>query len=244
MSKKRKIDIIVTWPSGLDYPLWRWFIKQYRRLFNEVLVVFYPHGRLDFTKFLKDNFKEAKFFISDSHWLTWREDAINTALNYSKAEWIWFTEQDFLFKDQYCFDRVFEEMEYSDVIGIRQGIRLHPCCIFAKREAIEKTDRNFGVGGKNLDHFSLITKQWDKFAEIAYLEDFALREGVDWYHMSSLTWNYFRCHDGDIKDVHEPANFLVWNYYSRTRAVPQDPRYLALSYWVEQQLSSLGKFLK
>ncbi|HUV42300.1 MAG TPA: hypothetical protein VMY36_00070 [Patescibacteria group bacterium] len=239
-----KPDIIVTWPSGLDYPLWRWFIKQYRKLFNEVIVVFYPHGSLDFSLFLKENFLETTFLISDTHTEHWREDAVNTALNQAKSDWIWFTEQDFIVKDQYFFDRVFEAMKKFDVIGTRQGIRLHPCCIFAKKELVLKTNRDFGTGEKDWDHFSKVTKQLEETAKIGFLEDLGLKEGRDWYHMTSLTWNYFRAMDNEIKDFHEPANFLVWNFYNRMAKVPQDPKFMALSYRVEQLLSSFGKFLE
>ncbi len=241
--KAPKIDLIVTWPSGMDYPTWRWFISHYHKLFNNIIVVFYPKGSLDFTRFLRSNFPEVKFLISDSIGQTWREDAVNTALNYSTADWVWFTEQDFLFKDLYCFERIFEAMKDHNVIGVKQGNRFHPCSLFVKRKIIDKTSKDFSAPKQDMDHFSIFSKEIESIGKPITFDRLALFKNKDWYHMSSLTWNYFRIMDDELEDMHEPANFLVWNYYSRKAAVPQAVPYIGLSKWAERKLSSFGEFI-
>ena len=238
-----KPDVILTWPSGLDYPICRWYLSQNRKKFNKIFVTFYKHGCLDFSDFIMKNWQGVDFLVSKTTNENWREDAVNIALAQSKSEWVWFTEQDFLFKDDYCFEKIQEAMKKYDVIGVRQGNRIHPMCIFAKRSVIDKTDCDFGTGEKHLDHFSKVVKQWDKFAKIGYLEDLGLFEGRDWYHMSSMTWNYLRIIDNDIKDIHEASNFLIWNAYNRAAKVPQSPIFQGLAARAEALLTTFGAFL-
>lgn len=243
LTPPQPIDVLVTWPSWLDYPIWRWYIRANRDLFNKVLVTFYSQGEGDVTRFLYDNFPEATFLVSDDSAHTWRGTAVNVGLNQSHAPWVWFTEQDFIWKSDHFFDIVFAAMGTADVIAVKHGDRLHPCCLFAKRSLIDRTSRNFDPAGKDMDHFSVLSKEIKEIADVVYLEDLGLLEGKDWFHMSSLTWNYQRAHDKDVADIHNLRDFLVWNYYSRVVDVPQTPEFLALSYWAEAQLTDLGYFL-
>jgi hypothetical protein len=88
----------------------------------------------------------------------WRDIAIKTALNYSlHTEWIWFTEQDFIIVDEVPFwNKVEISQDISSVIGIKQGDRLHPACLFMERKVLNKTSRYFGVTPNKSDHFGKI----------------------------------------------------------------------------------------
>jgi len=237
-----KPDVIVTWPSGVDYPLFRLQIKLFRKWFNKVIVCFYPHGQPDFRVFLRVNFPDVEFVESGEFSERWRETAVNFALSKSTSDRILFTEQDFFAKGDYFWEKVFNMVPNADTIGIKQGTRLHPCFLLTKRELLDKTSRDFGVHGEHKDHFWKFSQEILNAGEFTDLKELDLFSGSDWYHMSSLTWNLFRIKDNNIREMHNTAEFLTYNSYSRTPLVPQDVRWMAFTYYTDSLLSSFGNF--
>ena len=207
------IDAILTWPSGVDYPLCRAQFQIFEKYFNNVVICFYEHGTPDFTEFIKMNFPKGIFCESPAKDEKWRETAVNISLNNSTAEWVLFTEQDFFWKDDDFLDKVIAETVNSDIIGIQQGSRLHPCFLLVKRELIEKTSRDFSVKGQDKDHFSQFSKEILETGKFKDIRDLGLREGRDWYHFSSMTWNLFRIKDNNIREMHNTTDFLIYNTY-------------------------------
>lgn len=188
-------DIIVSWPRNNDYPLWRKFIKDNRTKFNEVIVVFTETFQGDdYREFVrKAMFKEYVHFVDSplpNAGEDWRDIAVNQALLHSyNADWIWFTEQDFLITDDKFWDFVYQEAGNGrEVIGTMDGQRLHPCCIFIKREALNKTRKNFGIIPGELDHFGLLQKDIDKLN----LDKFLLTDGgqFGYKHYNGLSQNW------------------------------------------------------
>jgi hypothetical protein len=249
-----KPDVIVTWPTGYDYPWWRWQMTEHRKKFNQIFVVFHKMGYPDFRGFLYNNFKNVFYINMPEPGFYWRHNAINLALNFSKNPWIWFTEMDFFVKEDFFFVRMFEEAEKADGVGFRFAERIHPACLLVKREAVDRTDKFFdpayydkkpGEEGLTalLDHFVVFTWQLDKVAKIKSLKEVGLFEGQDFYHMEDLTHNYDRVKVGEVSEIHNPRDFLVYNAYSRTIPVPKDQRWTNLTYLAESLLSPLGLFL-
>jgi hypothetical protein len=238
-----KPDIIVTWPSGIDYPLFRLQCKLFKKYFNEIIIVTYPHGSPDYRPWLKKNFPEATFVESGESGPAWRETAVNLGLDHSKSDYVLFTEQDFFWKDDRFLKTVFKWSGSRDTIGIRQGARLHPCFLLTKRDLINKTSRDFSVKGQDLDHFTQFTKEIREVGSFIELKEIGLFSGRDWFHFSSMTWNLFRIKDHDCREQHNTGDFLVYNYLSRTNKIIQNPTWIAFTYYAESLLTEYGQFL-
>ncbi len=238
-----KPDVIITWPSGYDYPLCRWQLRTYRDYFNKVFLTFYPHGEPDFSEFIKKSHPEFTCLTSPIFNESWREAAINVALGASLSEEVLFTEQDFFWKSEKFLDTVEEAKKQYDIVGIKQGTRLHPCFLRTSRALVEATDCDFSVHGQDKDHFQHFSEQALAIGSFIDLKELGLFEGRDWYHFSSMTWNLGRIKDEKTQEMHELPEFLIYNAYSRTLKIPQDQRWLAMTYWTEMQLTKFGKFL-
>jgi len=238
-----KPDILITWPSGCDYPLCRFQLSAFRSYFGKVIITFYPHGTPDFRGFIRKTHKDWTFIESRESSVAWRETAVNLGLEESDSDYVLFTEQDFFWKDDHFLRTVFEAAKKWDTIGLIQGCRLHPCFLLTKRSLIEKTSRDFSVKGKDQDHFYQFGKEIREVGSFVDLKDLGLFSGRDWYHLSSLTWNLFRVKDWTPREFHYLADFLVYNTYSRTARIPQDPRWLVFTHMAESLLSGFGKFL-
>lgn len=238
-----KPDVLFCWPSGVDYPLCRLQMQEFNKYFNQVIVVAYEHGTPDFRPFLRGNFKEAVVLDSPENGVAWRETAVNIGLDYSKSDQVLFLEQDFFWKDEKFIEKVEEAMKEYDIVGIRQGTRLHPCFLRTSRALIDKTSRDFSVQGQDKDHFQKFAAEVLALGKFIDLRELGLFEGKDWYHFSSMTWNLFRIKDNNTREMHETENFLIYNAYSRTKRVPQDPRWIGFTYYTEYLLSTFGRFL-
>jgi len=236
-------DVLITWPSGCDYPLFRYQIKLFRRWFNKVIVCFYEHGKPDFTPWLRLNFGEAVFTESAETGNAWRERAVEKALKLSTSPFLLFSEQDFFWKDDRFLKLTFSAAQNFDTVGIKNEPRLHPCYLLTKRETLEKTSKDFGVQGYGKDHFSKVTAELLKVGTFKDLKELSLYPISHYYHFSSLTWNLFRIKDQNIREMHEIENFLLYNYYSRIVPVPQNKKWIAFSYYVENLLTNYGRFL-
>lgn len=161
-----KPDVIVTWPRNCDYPLWRQFIRDNRHRFNEIIVVFMEtnqgHNYIDF---VMDAMRQDHVLFAQSPAVLghqdWRDVAIKHALIQSyNADWVWFTEQDFL----PIGDTMFEVLDAADASGNEwvaafDGLRMHPCSLFIKRPLLSKIDKDFSAKPPEYDHFGAIQKQ-------------------------------------------------------------------------------------
>lgn len=241
--KLPKPDVLITWPSGCDYPLCRFQLQTFRSYFEKVVISTYDHGTPDFREFLKTAMKKTAFVDLGFDNVHWRERCVMAGLEKAKSDWILFTEQDFFWKGDHFLETVLAETANSDIIGIRQGNRLHPCFLLVKRSVLDKTSKDFSVQGQDKDHFQKVSEELLKIGKFMDIRDLGMFEGIDWYHFSSMTWNLFRIKDGDIKEFHEPAEFLVYNSMSRTEKVVQDGRWLAFTFYAEILLTKFGKFL-
>lgn len=199
-----KPDIIVSWPVNSDYPLWRRFIAENRKLFNRVIVVFtYTYGYYDYSNFVIKNFDADITFVTATTpdgKTDWRNVAVNNGLNYSQSEWVWFTEQDFIPKDGFFTDVNKLVLEGCDLVAVMVADWMHPCSIFAKRSIIEKTKKDFGVKKDELDHFGIFQKD---------VEGMNIIMGVTedkFEHLNGLTSNFSLISNG-YKPNYEPERF-------------------------------------
>ncbi len=224
----KSADLIIVWPTNCEYPLFRSFIRLNRSKFARVIIAFteVPHGD-DFRQFVMDSMKEDSIdFLSQpaTDPGDWRNNAINRALTFSDAEWVWFMEQDFLIREDSFWNWVDNLMVVSDVIGVKDGERLHPCCLLIRREILEKTHKDFGIIPDKLDHFGMIQKDLESIgAKIGTMDQ------SFYHHMAGLSHNYTLAHQ--MKEItyklDEFKNYL--RLCLTIQNVPLDSRFMRVA---------------
>lgn len=243
------IDLISQVCIFTDFPIWKATITKYRDKFNKVIL--YPsrhHGVIDLEEFWKKVFPETWAEPVEIDWSRedWRQAEVTPCLTYSNSEWIWFTEADFFVKD---WDKFFSDIEGSmqraEMIGWwneTQFPYIHPCCLFIKRELLEKTNKDFTPHPEipGADHFSMITRDVERLgAKIIKLQnDLGYKEWEDAFHGGGYTYPYqnWKGDGTDVFGVGRPEVFYAYNYMSRLAKVEQSPFYLDLSYKVEKHM--------
>lgn len=213
-------DLIIVHPIHLDYPLWKKFITDNRDQFHKVIIIFtfMNAGLKDYRKFVIESMSKDKIIFIDNDEVKaqddWRNVAINKALKYSNSEWIYFTEQDFIPKGNF-WREVEDLMQRVEVFGYYQDTRLHPCCLFIKRELLEKTSKNFGVIKDKLDHFGKIQEDLENKDIIIGVIPSYLGE-----HMNGLSQNLYMLQLGQEPN-YEPEKFK--EYCSKCLELPTHP---------------------
>lgn len=250
------IDLIVTWPDSLDYPIFRQFLHRAQGKFNKILIPIMPTNRPqshNYTKFLKETaFADMPNveFVEDYPVKTdWRNAAVNAALDRSTATWAWFTEQDFFALDHDdFFNKIIDGSKVSDLMVFRDGDRFHPACMFVTRELINKTSRDFGIVEGQKDHFGkFIDEAIDIMSvhptrnQIVALTQLGLVKSRDFYHMDGLTHNYHLVEDGIKDTVYKPAEFIMYNSYARMAQVPQSEEFIKLTFKADLLLAPIVK---
>ncbi len=148
----------------------------------------------------------------DTRWedgLDWRDAAVNAALGASDAEWVWFTEQDFEVLDPFFWNIVESHERCRDAVGTRQGQeRWHPCCLFVRRDVVDRTSRNFSVTAHG-DHFAYFGKELEELgADVESLDHWP----GPWYtHMAGLSHNHSLV-DRDEPVTYRPDEFATYLY--------------------------------
>lgn len=221
-------DVIVTWPINCDYPLWRQFIRDNRHRFNEIIIAFHNTN-------LQDDFRlpvAEAMFADYIHFLEarapkpgedWRSVAINQSLLHSyNAEWIWFTEQDFIVDDAVFWNDISENSQKYDILAVFQGSRMHPCCIFIKRELLNKTRKNFGIIPDVADHFSIIQQD----IEALQVPIYHIEKGFE--HLNGLSHNISLLERGEAPN-HKVPELKDWFKKSLEVKVPVPGRFKELA---------------
>lgn len=234
-----KPDAIVAWPSHLDYPLWRQFIRDNRTRFTKVIVVFTKMNvpSPDYRQFIQDamaidgiTFLENDSVAGDQDW---RNVAMNKALLWATNQWIWFTEQDFLiFKPEKFWPGIADCADLgSDVMVYWQGnSRFHPCCFFIKKWILENfTSKDFGVIPDKGDHFIKIEKELEspKSAAVTIFK-ITSEARMDWFdHMNGLSQNMYMLQLGQ-KPNYDYKRFRKYLKNCLGVSVPMHPEFEAM----------------
>jgi hypothetical protein len=228
-------DIIISWPRNCDYPLWRQYIRDNRTRFNEVIIIFTE------THFGEDYRDFVTHAMQPDHVLTvwdyqrdgredWRNQAIHAGLIHSyNAQWILFTEQDFLPKIGFWQNVQADEGMGVRAIGVKDNERLHPCCLFLRRDLLNSLSKDFGVVKDKLDHFGLIQKQLESSNE-----PIGILNPDTYFHNNGLSHNMSLVERGEMPNYH-PTEFTQYLVDSLNCTVPKDKR------WLDMFGSYLGK---
>lgn len=242
MKEKSHIDLIISWPKTMDYPLWRYFILEHLEYFNKIFVVFTEtNAGLDYSDFIKTALPGDQFeFITPPALESnqdWRNQAVNAALDKSIATWVWFTEQDLFILSPGFWSIVALRMTSYDVIGYKEGgSRIHPANMFVKREFINKTSRDFGIVPDKLDHFGRFFWQLrHSGAKIHAMKYDADANSGTFYHMNGLSHNLSLVQRGEEPN-HQVDEFREYLAMS-LQVDPQDDRYKTM---VEAYLLKAG----
>lgn len=201
-------DVIVSWPRNCDYPLWRQFIHENRSRFNEVIIAFtetnYGPDHREFVR--KAMFKDYVHFVEPRPLRPgedWRNAAINDALLHSyNAEWIWFTEQDFIVHYDF-WEEIERAYHNNSVLGVYQGDRLHPCSIFIRRKTLNETSKDFGIIPGIGDHFAKLQNELGALGSPIY----SIKKGYQ--HLNGLSHNMTLLERGEAPN-YKPEEFEKW----------------------------------
>jgi hypothetical protein len=227
------IDLIVSWGRNCDYPLWRYWLHQNRMSFKKVIVVF-TESNLgeDYREFIKlamavDNvdFIQSPILKPNEDW---RDVAVNEALKISNAEWVYFTEQDFLPVGFYMGRIAVLMSEKWDCIGAYDSGRLHPCAIFCKRELVDKTSKYFGIKEGEFDHFGLFQKEVEALVPVGRIPE------VSYVHFNGYSHNWRLASDGQMPN-YKPDEFIKSLEESMSIPVPLSPK------WVDVAIGCINR---
>lgn len=188
------IDVIITWPKGHDYPTFRQFIRDNSKYFTDIYVSFTWQGpNQDYRRFLKENFENVKYLQIEQHMQgDWRNNSVNLALDYSKADYVLFLEQDFLIYNENMIEKLTHYIPEYDFIYFLNSFdnRKHPAFILASRKLINLTSRDFSASPPDYDHFGLFTAECDRYSKSsASIQELGFKEGRDFEHLAGLTQN-------------------------------------------------------
>ena len=137
---------------------------------------------------------------------------MNAALDVSDAEWVWFTEQDFM------VEPAFWAQFTGDLAGITIDERpLHPACLLVSRDLIDRTSRYFGPDP--VDHFYTFGTELCALAEPRIIDDgFRHFQGISESQM--LAWL------GE-EPRFRPEQFRAWVQANLAADVPIEPAWRA-----------------
>lgn len=222
-----KPDIIVSWPKNCDYPLWRQFIRRNRSRFNLVIIVFTEtYQDPDYRDFVKKAMHQDYCLFIDNPPVEsgqdWRDVAVKQALIHSfNAEWVWFTEQDFYITDEQFWVNIEEQSNQGKrIIGTMDNQRLHPCCMFVRRDLLNWLVKDFGAKPPYYDHFGYIQEQLN-----ASKEDIGVIPQDLYLHMNGLSHNWRLVSEGGSPN-YRPEQFNLWLADNLNVDVPLDERWL------------------
>ena len=229
-----KPDLLLTWPRGYDYPLFRELLVKNRHRFGAVIIFFTTQADegQDYLQFITDFLRnyDVNIIVGTLGYVgDWRNHAVNESLKISTNPWVLFWEQDFLVLEQRFWDNLLAIEGQFEMACYIERDRKHPACMLIKREVIEATSKDFSANPPSYDHFGKLTAEvTDAVGERETgLSGLGLVDGVDYRHMQGVTQNYHLVLIGTtIKYLFKGEEFIKYNYDSELAEVPQDPNWI------------------
>lgn len=196
-------DLILCNPKHLIYPLWNQWMIDNRDRFEKVIICLTDMAveDIDYSEDIKKKLATSNVTFIDiprsASNEDWREKAIKMALNIADADWVIFMEQDFFITDSEAFWTMVEcpadneTPQYrSEVIGVLEDTRLHPCFLAIKRTTLNKTHQIFAAHPPRYDHFGQLQVDLEEMkTSITYIQG-------GWRHMNGLSQNLYLLQSG------------------------------------------------
>lgn len=197
-----KPDVLCAWPVHTDFPMFRHQLRQQRYYFHKVIISFTKmQAEGDYRDFIRNAMSQDRITFVDNEPAQakedWRDKATNNALNCSDSEWVLFTEEDFFIFYPEEFWKMISDLILPPVefVGYLQDVRIHPCFMLVKREAINKTTKDFGVVPDSLDHFGKFTNEL-KDVPKAFITETDTKFQESFHHMNGLSQNMYLLQTG------------------------------------------------
>lgn len=248
-----KPDLLITQIKHCDYPLWRKTLAKHRDFFGKIIIYFSEHNRFPyFDHHIQDSLKNFGNVIFLDPTLTdwgtedWRNHSTNEMLKYSTSEWVCSVEQDWFDKDwKKTLDIVEKASQNADLIGwgSKSGAKqfyIHPAFWFMKREALEKTRKDFSAKDGE-DHFGLITRD----AEALGLNLFDIDQDgglkcdfsteADCFHAGGINQNFLNGTDRQFV-FHREEFFYVYNHQTIKAEGAQSLLFIEICKKIEERL--------
>lgn len=185
--------LITVWPVDIFYPLFVHQINRDRELFGRVIVVMTPGNNpgFDFTQEIKRRIKRVSVITPDILKMTaggkdWRNAAVNEGYKLVDSDYLLHVEQDFLAGKGF-YKKLFEEGDGKNAIGFLDGNRFHPACLLVKKEATEKTSKDYSAYPPAGDHFAAFSQELMELGSYVALK---FTDVKDAFHISGLTHNF------------------------------------------------------
>ena len=203
-------DLIVVWPKNLDYPPFRMFVRYYRELFGKVIVVWTDAPSLwDFTKEVESHMDSDGVVFMYSYTKPgedWRNQAINMGLNVSNSDWVLFMEQDFFIRGGKDLEEIWNSRDNFELIGFKEGDRLHPAFLLTTKRLINKTSKDFSARpDEGYDHFGKFTSELK--TKPVLLDDLGIIKDEGYTHMNGLSHNFSLCMTSNTQYIYRKKDF-------------------------------------
>lgn len=222
-----KPNLFITQPTHIDFPLFRYYLEQYKEwdFFSRIVIVFTPGLKeRNLKPFIKSAIKDVDFI--DSHYMfpDWRQNAMLSLLDASNSSHFLNMEQDFMIRPE-DLKTVLEHTRNYDFIGFKEGERIHPAFSLIKRGNLYLTSKDFSAyPDKGLDHFGLFFKEMENLTKFKDIRDFGLVYRKDYYHLNGLTQNYHCFREG--QPFYQPNEFLQYNHLVQKLPIPQSQEFM------------------
>lgn len=159
----------------------------------------------------------------------WRDVAVNFALTFSNAHWLWFTEQDFFVYTDKFWQKTEQARTKNDFIIYSDHGRMHPASLMMRKSALDKTKRYFGIIPDKEDHFAMVAKDLRNASGLRScdLKSLGLKENEDFEHLNGLSHNHALLESGQ-RITYKPERFREYLVQSLSVLVPLD------GHWISQ----------
>lgn len=219
------VDILLTQPTHVDFPLFREWLHNNRSLFNNVIVSFSRSGGYDLSNEIRNVMLSDNILFLDNYSVRsdWRDAAVHAGLEHSIAPYVLFLEQDFIIKNP-KFTSLLTNPP-NEVIGFQEGGsgRLHPAFLLVSRQLLNQTCLNFSACPvpPEPDHFGYISMNLKRLHPgWVTLEKLGLNTPNDWEHIAGLTHNYTLLQKGEYVAFFR-QRFIRYNKECLEVSIPQ-----------------------
>lgn len=223
-----KPDLIVCWPTTLDYPGFRSQLKKYRDCFAKVIIAFSNHHAFPEIHSWFPAWLEQAMVDDNVEFISWEEVQADSSPDWAQrlsncawkrvtSPYMFWTQQDFVVHNPTLYEKVFDDQyklvtHLSDKTEAYRNIsRCEPDFIFMEMDLLRQTSMDVRPD-KKADHWGKLSLEVYKLCpEYKILEDFDLETPRDWEHFGGLSSNYGALMLGNTDIFYLRKRFIDYN---------------------------------
>jgi len=227
-------NILITQPTHVDFPLFRYQMEKYKKYFNKLIICFSPGIKdRNLEEFFRKNMPDAEFVMPYSNYPDWRQNSMMALLNRSNTDYVILLEQDFMIKDENFFEKLYPYARNNQFIGYSEGDRIHPAFSIIKTELLYLTSKDFSAyPDQGMDHFGKFFKELCNLVKFRDIREFGLKERKDFYHLAGCTQNFHCFREG--QPFYKPDEFLTYNSLIQKLPIVQDQTFMSYCEGIEK----------